>query len=99
MTERMDWLRKIAESAPFFALADAVRNAPPGKSVVADGSRGSSTAILAGSVAVRLGRPVLLVVAHLDEADNALDDLELFDGLGAAIRGLGGFARRNLGAA
>ncbi len=80
----MDWLRKIAESAPFFALADAVRDAPPGKSVVADGSRGSSTAILAGSVAVRLGRPVLLVVAHLDEADDALDDLELFDGLGAA---------------
>ena len=35
---------------------------------------------MAGALAVRTGRPVLLVVAHPDEADEALDDLQWFEG-------------------
>jgi len=69
------WLRRIVESAPLHALRE--RLAERGEAV-ADGSRGSSTALLAGALAVRRQTPVLLVVAHLDEADDALEDLGLF---------------------
>ncbi len=46
-----------------------------GRRVVARGSQGSSTAFVAGAVARHLARPVLLVTAHLDEADESLDEL------------------------
>ena len=76
------WLRRIVESAPLHALSDRVSQFGH---AVADGSRGSSTALLAGALAVRTGRPVLLVVAHLDEADDALEDLGLFSEAGYAL--------------
>ncbi|MGD9688689.1 MAG: transcription-repair coupling factor [Phycisphaerales bacterium] len=41
----------------------------------ARGAAGSSTHFLAGAVARRARRPVLLVVAHVDDADEALDEL------------------------
>ncbi|MFP4144555.1 MAG: transcription-repair coupling factor [Phycisphaeraceae bacterium] len=79
MADRHAWLGKWIESPPVRALAEALSSAPAGgPRVVAQGSRGSSTHLLAGAVAVRTGRPVLLTVAHLDEADDAIDDLELF---------------------
>ncbi len=43
--------------------------------VQARGSNGSSASFLAAAVARRLGRPVLLVVGHLDDADEAVDEL------------------------
>ncbi len=46
---------------------------------VVRGSRGSSTSIVAGALAVRLGRPVLLVVAHPEDAQDALEELRWFD--------------------
>ncbi|MHC4976179.1 MAG: transcription-repair coupling factor [Planctomycetota bacterium] len=39
------------------------------------GSIGSSTPLLCGTLHASLDRPVLLVVAHIDEADHALDEL------------------------
>ncbi|MEM9347131.1 MAG: transcription-repair coupling factor [Planctomycetota bacterium] len=69
------WLAEIVESAQARALAEAAMRPTGG---VADGSRGSSSALMAGALAVQTGRPVLLVVAHLDEADDAVDDLALF---------------------
>ena len=59
-----------------------MRAAATSGGVVADGSRGSSTALLAGALAVKTNRPVLLVVAHLDEADDAVEDLALFQDAG-----------------
>jgi len=53
---------------------------------VAQGSRGSSGALTAGAIAHHTGQPVLLVVAHLDEADDAVDDLELFEPAGMTLR-------------
>ena len=44
----------------------------------ARGSSGSSTVLLAGAVARRLGRTVLLVLAHMDEADEAVEELRHF---------------------
>ena len=76
------WLTRIVEASQLRALAERADASPPARGVpggvAAEGSRGSSTALLAGGIALNTGRPVLLVVAHLDEADDALDDLELF---------------------
>ena len=55
-------------------LADFVRR---GRSVYATGSGGSSTVFVAGALAKSIGRPIVLVVAHLDEADWAADELDL----------------------
>ena len=73
------WLDEILESAHARALANVAMRPNGG---VADGSRGSSTAISAGLLALHAQRPVLLVVAHLDEADDAVDDLALFNEAG-----------------
>ncbi len=62
-----------AESASVRAFAEAL---DAGRSVAAEGSQGSSTALLAGATARILNRPVVLVVAHLDEADDAVDELD-----------------------
>lgn len=79
MSKPFAWLAEIVESAHARALADATL-APTGG--VADGSRGSSSALMAGALSVQTRRPILLVVAHLDEADDALDDLALFSEAG-----------------
>lgn len=73
------WLDEILESAHARALANVAMRPNGG---VADGSRGSSTALVAGLLALHAQRPVLLVVAHLDEADDAVDDLALFNEAG-----------------
>lgn len=70
------WLDDIVGSSPFDELCQHVEANPR---TVVDGSQGSSSSILAGALARRTGRPVLLVVAHPDDADEALDDLGLFD--------------------
>src|SRR5690606_4269935 len=49
--------------------------------VSADGLWGSFAPVLAGAVARELGRPLLYVTAHLDQADELRDDLELLCGL------------------
>ncbi len=46
-----------------------------GRRVVATGAQGSSTNLLAAAVASRAGRPVLLVTAHLDDADECEAEL------------------------
>jgi len=46
-----------------------------GRRIAARGSIGSSTTLLAAAVAANTSRPVLLVVAHLDDADEAADEL------------------------
>jgi transcription-repair coupling factor (superfamily II helicase) len=43
---------------------------------IADGLWGSAGPIVAGLIAEQLGRPLLLVTAHSDEADDCRDDLE-----------------------
>ncbi len=42
-------------------------------------------ALTAGALASSLGRPIVLVVAHLDEADDALDDLALLSEAGCDV--------------
>ena len=79
MKQPFAWLAEIVESAHASALADIALRPKGG---VADGSRGSSSALIAGTLAVQTKRPVLLIVAHLDEADDAVDDLGLLTDAG-----------------
>ena len=72
------WLKTLTDSSAMGRLIDAMS---PKVRVVAEGSWGSSATLTAGAIAARTGRPVLLVVAHLDDADEAAEDLRLFDGL------------------
>lgn len=81
------WHDVVCGSAPVGALAGAVAR---GQSAAANGVRGSVAALSAGAIAQQLGRTVLLIVAHLDEADDALDDLEgLSDAVADTTAGLG----------
>ncbi len=80
---RHDWLSGLLDSPPVAAVIEACAAA---RGTQVTGSRGSSATLLAGAVAVGTRRPVLYVVAHLDEADDAYDDLELFDRAGNDLR-------------
>ncbi|MGP1271754.1 MAG: transcription-repair coupling factor [Phycisphaerales bacterium] len=48
-----------------------------GAKIVCEGAVGSSTVVLASLIARRTGRPVMLVLAHLEDAEFAVDELEL----------------------
>jgi transcription-repair coupling factor (superfamily II helicase) len=75
MPDAHAWLPDLIGSAPIAALGEALR---AHNHVKAHGSRGSSVTLTAGALSLSLHWPVVLIVAHLDEADDALDDLELF---------------------
>lgn len=68
----MDLIQAIGAAEAVRRLADLAISQ---KRVHARGSQGSSTALVAGAVARRSGRTVLLVVAHLDDSDEACDEL------------------------
>ncbi|QNN24404.1 transcription-repair coupling factor [Planctomycetales bacterium ZRK34] len=80
MAMKHDWIKQIVEHESISRLAGLTE---PGKRLVAEGAWGSSAHLTAGAIAQRSGRCVLLVVAHLDEADEAVEDLGLFEGLEA----------------
>ncbi|MCG3122221.1 MAG: Transcription-repair-coupling factor [Phycisphaerales bacterium] len=56
-------------------VATLIESLGSGRRVVATGASGSSTALVTGAAAKTLGRPVVLVVGHIDEADEAVDEL------------------------
>ena len=79
------WLHRIVYAPILDRLGETLRAGGTGGRVAAHGSWGSSTNLLAGALAVRLNRPVLLVTAHLDDADDALEDLGLFTAAGLTL--------------
>ncbi len=68
------------------AVQGIARRLDEGGRLVALGSSGSSAALVAGALAARLGRPVVFVVAHLDDADDCADMLNSFASGGGAAR-------------
>lgn len=82
-TKQLDWLSGIGGHSAVHDVCAAVRER--GRAVVR-GSRGSSTNLLAGLLARELGQPILLVTAHLDEADDAIEDLLRFTELDPSFR-------------
>ena len=66
-------LARLIEHADVISLA---RHLGAGADAIAHGAAGSSTHLIAGAVSALAQRPVVLVVPHLDQADEALDELE-----------------------
>ena len=58
--------------------AELVRRLTQEGHAAATGQWGSCALVLAAAVQKRAGRPMLIVTAHLDEADDALDQLQFF---------------------
>ncbi len=69
----MSWIERIADTQATRRLADLIE---AGGAVSARGIVGSSAVMLAAVLQRRLDRPLLLVVPHLDEADEAVDELQ-----------------------
>ena len=69
------WLDRIVHSP---AVTELCKCFDVGNRAVANGSIGSSTTLLGGALSTRLNRFILLVVAHLDDADDALEDLRYY---------------------
>ena len=91
-----DWLARLVEAPPTAALAQAIASSGAAN---ARGAAGSSTALVAGALAWRLERPLLLVVAHLEDADEAAEELAAYPGFRAerfgaleAVPGEGGMS-------
>ncbi len=73
-----DWRDNLTDDPAIGALINRLE---PGRRLLAAGAWGSSVHLVAGAVARRTGRPVLLVLAHLDDADEAVEDIGLFEGV------------------
>ena len=76
----MRWIDSIMRAPVVDRLTERLQS---GDRLSARGIAGSSTVILAAALRARLQRPILMVVAHLDDADEATDELTAL-GLGGA---------------
>ena len=74
------WLQQLIDAPSMRDLADALA---AGEHLAARGAWGSSSHLVAGAVRQHTARPVLLVLAHLDDADEAVEDLSLVPGVAA----------------
>ena len=70
-----DFLEPMATSQ---VVAELARRLQEDKHVAATGQWGSCALVLAAIVQKRVGRPMLILTAHLDEADDAVDQLNFF---------------------
>ena len=75
------WLADLLDSSQVKIITRQLASAKV-KRFVAHGSQGSSAALLCGAVALQGHRHILMVVGHLDDADNAVEDLELWQQAG-----------------
>ncbi|MHC4441907.1 MAG: transcription-repair coupling factor [Planctomycetota bacterium] len=71
---------RITGDRTFRALLARIRDMTTPGVVFADGLWGSFAPILTGALVAQLKRPLLYVTAHLEQADEVRDDLELFCG-------------------
>ena len=74
---------RSAKHAPHFdailsdrSVRDLAEALAAGRAATAVGGAGSSSVLVSGAVAAISKRPVLLIVAHLDDADEAVDELQ-----------------------
>ena len=69
----MTWLDDIATLDSVTKLSDMLA---AGEACSAQGAVGSSTLLLTAALRQQIEQPLLLVVAHLDDADEAIEELE-----------------------
>ena len=70
-----EFLLPIAQSSATEQIASSIST---GRMMTIGSAAGSSALALAATVGMQTRRPMLIVTAHLDEADDAVDQLELF---------------------
>jgi transcription-repair coupling factor (superfamily II helicase) len=68
---------RLVAARPLKELSDTLART---RAATASGLWGSSVAAVIGALRKELGRPIVLVCGHLDEADDLADDIELFVG-------------------
>ena len=73
VTSQIDWMDRIGAGASVTRLAGLIEG---GGLVAARGLVGSSATVLAAALSRRRPETILLVVPHLDDADEAFDELE-----------------------
>jgi len=79
MAEKIDQLPSfLAALEKSSIVAELCQRLTGERHVAATGQWGSCALVLAAIVQKKLGRPMLIVTAHLDEADDAYDQLEFF---------------------
>ena len=78
----MQLVERICQDQTIQALARHIAGSksPKGGWACAKGVWGSSAPLVAAALARILSRPLLFVTAHMDNADDAQDDLEVFTG-------------------
>ena len=69
----MSWIKRIAAEPQVRKLAELLEG---GSAAAARGVVGSSTVVLAAALRHRLRRLILLVMPHVDQADEAIEELE-----------------------
>ena len=73
ITSTIPWLQRIERDPAMARLVDAARK---GGAIAVRGVTGSSATVVAGILQQQIEGPLLLVVAHLDDADEASDELQ-----------------------
>src|ERR1700722_7171842 len=73
---------RLLAARAFKDLAQTFRDGPAAS---VSGLWGSSVAASIAALSADLHRPIVLVCGHLDEADDLLDDLQLFSGKEADV--------------
>ena len=73
---RPPWFRRIASSKTVAQIAQRIALKRDSGPIALRGAAGSSSAVLAGAVCLATNRPIVLVTAHRDEADEAAAELE-----------------------
>ena len=76
-TPTRDPLGRLAPARPLVELTEILRTK---SAATASGLWGSSVGAVTSVLQRALGRPVLVVCGHIDEADDLADDIELFLG-------------------
>src|SRR5690348_18512007 len=79
MTARIPQPEAIGRLLAAPELEPLARALAQDRAATASGLWGSSVAAIVAAVQRHLGRPVMLICGHLDEADDLADDLELFN--------------------
>lgn len=72
------WLQKLLDHPSLTRVVDTLSDRPH---VGIEGSWGSSGHLISGIIAQKTKRPVMVLVPHLDDADEVQEDLALFDDL------------------
>ena len=75
-------IHRIENSA---SLAQAASRLAPGRVVTLSGVWGSAAPLLAAALARVTGRPLLYVCSHLDDADDAAEDMETLAGVATTL--------------